>query len=54
MMEMKVVLSYILRNFTFESSYGEDEMKISFDLVPRAKKPIEIKFKLRNAPLIDK
>nr|XP_018909369.1 PREDICTED: cytochrome P450 4C1-like isoform X1 [Bemisia tabaci] len=48
MMEEKVVLSSILRNFVLESIQREDELKLQFDLVQRPLKPIEIKFKPRN------
>ncbi|XP_072157782.1 cytochrome P450 4C1-like [Bemisia tabaci] len=47
MMEQKVVISYILRNFIIESLYGMDEIELSFDVVMRPKKPLDVRLKPR-------
>nr|XP_018912166.1 PREDICTED: cytochrome P450 4C1-like isoform X2 [Bemisia tabaci] len=48
LMEVKVVLSYILRNFQLESEHGLEDLKISFALVIRPQKDLNVKFTRRN------
>ncbi|XP_018909245.2 cytochrome P450 4V2 [Bemisia tabaci] len=48
LMEEKIVVSYILRNFIIESLYGMDELELSFDLVLRSQKPLDVKLKPRS------
>lgn len=44
LMEEKVVLSYILREFRLESEHGLEDLKISFSLVIRSQKDVNVKF----------
>ncbi|CAH0395061.1 unnamed protein product [Bemisia tabaci] len=48
LMEVKVVLSYILRNFQLESEHELEDLKISFALVIRPQKDLNVKFTRRN------
>ncbi|CAH0392173.1 unnamed protein product [Bemisia tabaci] len=48
MLEEKVVLSYILRDFLLESEHGMDELQLSFAMVIRSQKNLNVRFTRRK------
>nr|XP_018912197.1 PREDICTED: cytochrome P450 4C1-like [Bemisia tabaci] len=48
MMEMKIVISYLIRNFTFKSSYDQSELYVVFALILRSAKNLEMTFTPRR------
>nr|XP_018912162.1 PREDICTED: cytochrome P450 4C1-like isoform X1 [Bemisia tabaci] len=49
LMEEKVVLSYILRDFQLESEHGLKDLKISFALIIRSQEDLNVKFTRRKS-----
>ncbi|CAH0395063.1 unnamed protein product [Bemisia tabaci] len=48
LLEEKVTLSYILRDFTLESEHGMEDLELMFTLVVRSRKPLNVRFKRRK------
>ncbi|CAH0392172.1 unnamed protein product [Bemisia tabaci] len=51
LMEEKVILSYILRDYLLESEHGIDELQLSFQLIIRSQKSLNVFFHRRKPDL---
>lgn len=50
MMEMKIVLSYMLRYFILESPISYDDLRTPFESVLQSQQPLDVKLRPRDVP----